>query len=119
MACIAPIPLGRSEIIKMNLSPRLTFLMSSIPLTFHPNWFKEIIKYFLNFFKKTRISQKKLSNSRSSSKKKYLKKYSFVSFMFHPRIRSRGVGGRRGDQGTVTACCVSSLLTFNGDVDIS
>ena len=31
---------GRSEIIKMNLLPRLTFLMSSIPLKFPRSWWQ-------------------------------------------------------------------------------
>lgn len=57
---VLPVSLwGRSEIIKM----------SSMPLMFHPNWFKEINKILSEFlwnYKKPRISQKKIINSRSS-----------------------------------------------------
>ena len=51
---------GRSEIIKINLLPWMTFLMSSILLKFPPNWLKEINKLFSGFlwnYKKPRISQ--------------------------------------------------------------
>lgn len=60
---------GRSEIIKMNLLPRLTFLMFSIPIKFPPSWFNEVNKIFNGFlwnYKKPRISQKKITKPRSS-----------------------------------------------------
>lgn len=58
---------GRAEIIKMNLLPRLTFIISSIPLKFPSSWFKEVNKILYGFlwnYKKPRISRKKLSEPR-------------------------------------------------------
>lgn len=59
---------ARAEIIKMNLLPRLTFIISSIPLKFPTSWFKEVNKILHGFlwnYKKPRISQKKLNEPRS------------------------------------------------------
>lgn len=58
---------GRSEVIKMNILPRLAFLVSSIPLKFLLSWFKGINKLFSGFlwnYKKPRISNTKLNNPR-------------------------------------------------------
>lgn len=59
---------GRAEVIKMNLLPRLSFLISAIPLKFLQQWFKEIDKLFSSFLwrdKKPRINCKKLAMSRN------------------------------------------------------
>ena len=52
---------GRAEVIKMNLLPRLSFLISAIPLKFPQQWLKEIDKLFSRFLwrdKKPRINRK-------------------------------------------------------------
>lgn len=49
----------RAEIIKMNILPRLYFLISAIPLKFPQQWFKEMNTLFTNFLcngRKPRIS---------------------------------------------------------------
>ena len=59
---------GRSEIIKINLLPWMTFLMSSILLKFPLTGLKKLINYFLDFFgiiKNPDQSEKK-TNPRSS-----------------------------------------------------
>ena len=59
---------GRVEIIKMNILPRLSFVISAIPLKFPQQWFKEIDKILSSFLwcdKKPRINHKKLSMPRN------------------------------------------------------
>uniref|UniRef100_A0A665UXX1 Reverse transcriptase domain-containing protein n=1 Tax=Echeneis naucrates TaxID=173247 RepID=A0A665UXX1_ECHNA len=59
---------GRPEVIKMNLLPRLPFLISAILLKFPQQWFKEIDKLFSSFLwqdKKPRINHKKLAMPRN------------------------------------------------------
>ena len=62
---VLPISLwGRAEVLKMNILPRLLFLISAIPLKFPFYWFKEMNKLFSDFLwsnKKPRISYKRLS----------------------------------------------------------
>ena len=58
---------GRAEVLKMNILPRLLFLISAIPLKFPLYWFTEINKLFTDFLwsnKKTRISYKRLTRPR-------------------------------------------------------
>ena len=66
---VLPISLwGRAEVIKMNILPRIAFLISSLPLQFPPHWFKEINKSFTGFLwnnKKPRIGYKKLMRPRN------------------------------------------------------
>uniref|UniRef100_A0A668ALJ7 Reverse transcriptase domain-containing protein n=1 Tax=Myripristis murdjan TaxID=586833 RepID=A0A668ALJ7_9TELE len=55
---------GRAEVLKMNVLPRLNFLVSSIPLFIQKSWFDNINKMFSSFLwnnKKPRINWKKLS----------------------------------------------------------
>ena len=59
---------GRAETLKMNVLPRLSHIISSIPLKFPPNWFKEIKNLFIHFLwnnKKPRIAYNKLIIPRS------------------------------------------------------
>ena len=58
---------GRAEVLKMNVLPRLAFIISAIPQRIPQTWFKDINKIFTQFLwkeKKPRISLKKLSISR-------------------------------------------------------
>lgn len=59
---------GRAEVLKMNILPRLTYIISAIPLKIPQGWFQEIDTLFSSFLwkdKKPRINRKKLSSLRS------------------------------------------------------
>ena len=59
---------GRAETLKMNVLPRLSHIISSIPLKFPPKWFKDIKSLFTQFLwnnKKPRIAYNKLIIPRS------------------------------------------------------
>lgn len=56
------------EVIEMKILPRLSSLMSAVPLTFPHQWFKEIDRLFTRFLwkdKKHIISRKRLTIPRS------------------------------------------------------
>ena len=66
---------GRAEIIKMNIFPRISFLLSLIPLKVPGYWFKEIKKLLTQFLwgnKKPRISLDKLNVCRKKGGLGYL-----------------------------------------------
>ena len=59
---------GRAETLKMNVLPRLSHIISSIPFKFPPKWFKDIKSLFTQFLwnnKKPRIGYNKLIIPRS------------------------------------------------------
>jgi len=58
---------GRVDVLKMNVLPRLTYIISSIPLQIPQYWFQEINTIFSQFTwkdRKPRINHKKLSMPR-------------------------------------------------------
>lgn len=59
---------GRVKTLKMNILPRIMYILSAIPTFFPPSWFKQIKSLFIHFIwnnQKPRIGYKKLTTPRS------------------------------------------------------
>lgn len=66
---VLPISFGAKSYKKENIFPRLSFLISVVPLQFPPHWFKEINKLLMSFLWKDKspiISNKKWLRPRTS-----------------------------------------------------